>query len=621
MSRRARTGLICALLVAATWAVYAQVRHFELVDFDDLSYITDNPHVRTGLSPGNVRWAFTHAYDGYWMPLTWLSYMADRSLFDAQSGAYHLTSVALHAATACVLFLALVRMTRRAWPSAIVTALFAIHPMHVESVAWVAERKDVLSGLFFFLTIWAYARYVERPAWTRYALVVLSFACGLMAKPIVVTLPLVLLLLDVWPLKRPRALGDKVPLFLLAAAVAAITVITQRQAGAVPDVAAIPVSTRTTNALVSAAWYLERIFWPSGLAAIYPYPRVAPVPQAVLAAVVLLAISVAVFRARRNAPYLLVGWLWYLVTLVPVLGLIQAGPQARADRYTYLSMTGMAIMVVWGIAHVTAARRALARPIAATACIILSIYAALAWQQAQYWRDGETVFRRALSVTTGNYVAHTGLAAVLTAQGRYTEGIEAYGDAIRAAPEFPEAYAGLGRVLLASDRAEAAVPALTEAVRLVPRDAVSQSNLATALARMGRLDESNVAYREAVRLAPDFGTAHSGLAINLATQGRIGEATPHFREVSRLSPESADGHFQLGNALAMQGQLDEAIVELTIAARLQPASADIHSNLGIALASRGRFDEAIAELREAIKLEPNRQELRTNLAFVMNRRR
>jgi protein O-mannosyl-transferase len=690
MSRIARTGLLCLLLVAATWAVYGQVWRFELVDFDDLSYVAHNPHVSGGLSSQNISWAFTHAYDGYWSPLTWLSYMADTSLFGARSGAYHLTNVAIHAASACLLLVVLIRMTRRPWPSAFVAALFAIHPLHVESVAWVAERKDVLSAFFWFLTIWTYVRYVERPAWTRYAWVIASFACGLMAKPMIVTLPLVLLLLDAWPLERvavaarqgesqqgrPRKrkepqpasvrpdgrarmhwgalVLEKAPLFALSLAVSLITIAAQGRAGALPTIDAIPIVTRVANAVVSAGVYLAMMVWPGGLAAIYPYPDSAPIRQAILAAGVIAAISIAVVRARRRAPYLLVGWLWYLVTLLPVLGLIQAGAQARADRYTYVSMVGIAIMVAWGVGDLVRRRPALTRAIAVTACLSLAVYAVLAWRQTQYWRDGETLFRRALSVTHGNYVAYAGLGTVLRSEGRFDDAIEAYGEAIRWAPRFPEAYAGLGETLLAVNRPDEAATALAEAVRLKPTDPNSYLNLGSALSRAGRLDEAAAAFRESIRLEPgtpashaglglvlgrqdqledavrEFGEAirldpgfadnHFNLAIVLARHGRVGDALPHFREASRLNPASADGHIQLGNALAMQGLMDEAIVELAAGSRIKPGDADVHSNLGIALAARGRFDEAIAELTEAIRLDPNRPELQSNLAYVQARR-
>jgi Flp pilus assembly protein TadD len=667
MSRAARTGLVCALLVAATWAIYGQVRGFKLVDFDDLTYVADNPHVTGGLTAGNIAWAFTHAYEGYWSPLTWLSYMTDTSLFGGRPGAYHLTNVALHAASACLLFLVLFRMTRHLWRSAIVAGLFAMHPLHVESVAWVAERKDVLSGFFWFVTLWTYVRYVERPAWGRYALVVVAFACGLMAKPIVVTLPLVLLLVDVWPLERLtrrarkgpvplRALVlEKVPLAALSIAVGLVTIATQRQAGALAAVDQIPIATRVANAFVSTGVYLVKMAWPSGLAAIYPYPRAAPWGQAALAAIVVAVISLVVLRARRRAPYLAVGWLWYLITLLPVLGLIQAGPQAMADRYTYLSMVGIAIMAAWGVADVVARRPSITRALGVPICLALALCGALAWRQVQYWRDGETLFRRALSVTSGNYVAYTGLGTVLRSEGRLNEAIVAYGKAIQMAHGFHEAYEGLGQALLAAGRPQDAVTALAEAVRLAPGDADSTLNLGSALSQAGRLDEAAAAYREAIRLAPDVqAPGHSGLALVLARQGRLeeslrefgeairidpeyadarynlamvlagngraDEALPHFREAVHLNPASADFHIQLGNTLAMAGQLDEAIVELRTGVRLRPDDPDVRSNLGIALASRGRFDEAIAELREAVRLKPDSPELRSNLAFVEARR-
>jgi protein O-mannosyl-transferase len=670
--------MICAALLAAVGAVFWQVRTFGLVDFDDLAYVTDNPVVKAGLSLSGVTWAFTHAYEGYWSPLTWLSYAWDSHLFGQGGAAFHLTNVGLHAASACLLFAALHRSTRSRWPSACVAMLFAIHPLHVESTAWVAERKDVLSGFFSFLTIWMYLLYVERPSVLRYVSVVVAFVCGLMSKPMVVTLPLLLLLLDYWPLRRipaatdpssattparPRSLRatltallrEKAPLLALSLVVGVLTVITQSRAGAVSTLDAIPLATRAQNAIVSCAVYLVKMIWPSGLAPLYPHPLTIPLWQPAAAALGLVGISLIVVRRMGPSPYLLVGWSWYLITLAPVLGIVQAGVQARADRYTYVSMTGIAIMLAWTLSDVVRNSRALRRALAVGTCAAFSILGGLAWQQVQYWRDSETLFRRAIAVTSGNYVAYAGLGMALMQSGRMDDGIANCQEAIRINPRYAVAHDSLANGLLKVNRPEDALAHAVEAVRLNPADSGFRVNRAAALSALGNVADAAAEYREAVRLAPASAAAHSGLGVVLADQGRIDEALSEFTEstrldpgyaaghgnlgtllgrvgrdtesiaqfaeAARLSPGDADAHLRLGTALARQGRMDEAIAELALGTRLKPDDARAHGNLGGALASAGRLDEAIVEFSTAVRLRPDLQELRDNLEMALTLRR
>jgi len=657
-------------LVVAVFAVFRQVSGFEFVNLDDLTYVVRNPHVTSGLTLHGVAWAFTHAYEGYWAPLTWLSYMAEVQFFGLNSGAFHATSVVVHAANACLLFAALKRMTGAYWPSACVAALFAVHPLQVESVAWIAERKDVLSTFFYVLTIWAYARYVERRGLARYLLVVAGFACGLMSKPMIVTLPLVLILLDVWPLRRlaqsddgpgqasrsttTRAVDlvrEKAPLLIMSLVVAVVTIVVQGNAGALASLTTASLSTRVANALVSCATYLAKMFWPSGLAALYPYPRAVPVWQAAVALLALTGISAGVLRGRERAPWLVVGWLWYLVTLVPVLGLIQAGPQARADRYTYVAMIGISIMAVWGIAQLADRFRYRRTVCAGVACVTLAMAGALAWQQVTYWRSTETVFRRALAVTSDNYVAHKGLGTVLLDAGHIDDAIVQLQSAVALAPDYGEALSDLGEALLAAGQPDAAAANLTRAVQRQPANPDFRVNLGSALYALGRGPAAEVEYREALRLAPDNYMAHSGLGLalaqegdldnarrelltaiqlnpgyadahlNLATilarMGRTEEASRAFADLARLNPGAPDAHIGLGTLLAKEGRMNEAIAELSIAVRMKPDDAALHGNLGIALVSAGRIEEGTAQLFEAVRLRPDLPELRNNLDLAL----
>ena len=451
-ARASRPDLwIYSALLLAIFIAYGQVRQFEFVNFDDPEYIVNNPHVHSGITLESVKWAFSSSYAANWFPATWLSHLLDCQLFELESGLHHLTSLLLHALATLLLFAFLNRATRAPWPSAFVASLFALHPMHVESVAWVSERKDVLCAFFWFLTLWAYVRYSEHRKPGNYLLALCAFCLGLLAKPMIVTLPFVLLLLDVWPLRRLTSsslkshLVEKIPFFVASAAVAAVTYLVQQGSGAVKG---LPIELRAENALVSFLVYIAKTFWPMRLAVFYPYPPEIPGWQIAMAGAAVLGISAAVLRLFRRFPYLTIGWLWYVGTLVPVIGLVQVGAQARADRYMYVPMVGLSIMLAWSAADILR-RWPQAKPaITAITIAVSSSCLALTRVQAQYWKNSESLFQHALDVTKGNYLAQHNLGTyLLDVPGRLPEAITHLQAAVRIRPDSATARTDLGNAL------------------------------------------------------------------------------------------------------------------------------------------------------------------------------
>jgi len=573
-----RTALICVSLAAVTLAAFWPVRHQQFVNFDDDIYVTENPHVVNGLTLDGVRWAFTTTRGTHWWPLTWLSHMLDCQLFGLNAGAHKLVSVAVHIASALLLFLVLQRMTGEAWPSAFIAAVFALHPLRVESVAWVAERKDVLCTLFWMLTLWAYARYVERPGTGRYIWIVAFFVLGLLAKPMIVTLPVVLLLLDVWPLRRkagPRQLAfEKLPLFALAVAASVATVWVTRSARAVVSTEVIPVGDRIANALISYARYLGEMIWPQNLAVLYPFPAAWPLWQVAGAAVLLVLVSAVTVREAQRRPYLLIGWLWYLVTLLPVIGLVQVGLQSAADRFTYVPLVGIFIGMAWSVADWVADRPYARVAAGAGAAAALCGCVVATRLQLRYWQDSVTLFRRAVAVTSGNFIARGNLGVALCNQGRFDDGIAQLTEALRLSPRYAYAQNHLGRAYFLAGRTNDAIAHLRRAVELAPNDAAGHNNLGIALAAVGKRDEAITEFTEAVRLRPDYALAQANLGGVLVDMGRTAEALSHLREALRLKPDLAAAHFQLGEALALQGKGGEAREHLDIAVKLDPNLAD-----------------------------------------------
>lgn len=559
--------LIYLLLLVSVFAVYVQVRSYSFVSFDDPVYVTENPQVRAGLTGDGLTWAFTTFRDSNWFPLTWLSHMLDYQLFGLDSGWHHLTNVCLHALSTMLLFSVLQRMTAARWRSALVALMFALHPLHVESVAWVAERKDVLSALFWMLTLSAYVSYAARQSRIRYFLTLLVFCLGLMAKPMLVTLPVVLILLDLWPLRRGFRIAEKLPFLVASLLSSIIAYVAHQRGGAVATFEVIPLTTRVENAAVSYALYILKTLWPTRLAVFYPYPLQSLIVPAIFAAIALLAITVLAILAFRQRPYLAIGWLWYIVTLLPVIGLIQTGSQARADRYTYIPMIGLLIALVWGLSEVLKPWPRIQAVLAAAA---VAACFTLTWFQVQTWRDDISLYQHAIAVVPDNYLARFNLAAVLEAQGRTDDAVAQLREAVRVRPYYVPARAELGQLLAVEGHPGEALEELQTAVKLRPDDAIARFRLGSVLGSLGRVNEAEEEFEQAIRLQPDNADAHYNLGLALAQQERMQEAVREFEATLRLRPEDADAHFNLGIALARLGRIDDAIPQFSEALRIRP---------------------------------------------------
>ena len=529
--------------------VYFQVHNFDFVNFDDRETIIGNTHIRDGITLAGLAWAFTSAYAANWFPVTWISHMVDFQLFGLDSGWHHLTNLAIHLASTALLFALLQRMTKRLWESAFVSFVFALHPLHVESVAWVTERKDVLSAFFWILTIWLYLDYLDRPGPRRYLLALGAFCLGLMSKQMLVTLPFVLLLLDYWPLARPGiALVEKAPYFTLSAVVSLVTYKVQHAAGAVTALDSIPIATRAENAVISYVAYLAQFFWPSGLAVFYPYPPVLPVWQIVGSALILVAISALVLLR----PYLAVGWLWYLGTLVPVIGLVQVGLQARADRYTYIPMIGISMMLAWGASEIMARWPRVRFPLQVVAVSVCLAWVALTWTQIQYWQNSVTLFEHTIVSTENNFIAHSNLGVVLAERGKTQDALRNLFASVEENPNHNDARNNLGALLGELGRTDEAAEQFAQAIRISPNDAHAHNNLGNTLVARQRFAEAANEFRTALQLLPDFALAHFGLAGALLNLGQTDEAIAHFEEALRLDPSLAPARDGLKKALSLK---------------------------------------------------------------------
>ncbi len=654
----------------------------DFTNFDDNSYVTRNDPVGAGLTWAGLRWAFTTVYAANWHPLTWLSHMADVSAFGLNPAGHHATSLLLHVVATLLLFGALHSLTTDSWRSAFVAALFAVHPAHVESVAWVAERKDLLSAVFWFATMWAYGSWARRRGVGRYLIVLGLFAAGLMSKPMLVSLPVVLLLLDDWPLSRygggaaPRVL-EKVPLFLMAAASSVVTVVAQRAGGALGTFEKFPLWTRVGNALVAYVRYICMLFWPTNLAVFYPHPGTSlPAWKVIGAALLLAAVSAAAVVFRRSAPYLFVGWFWFVITLLPVIGLVQVGLQALADRYTYLPFVGLFIAITWGVAEVPLAwrHRDLAfRMAAAAALAALALFAA---RQARIWQNSETLYLHALEVTKGNPIVRTNLGDYYNELGRPADALPHLLEALRLRPEANEVHTNLGRSLFLLGRFDEAAQHFTESLRLTPGDPVAMNNLARTRFQQGEISESVRLYQTTTRLAPDWAetrarlgiallvdgqtaaaidqlertvlrapqeadyrhlldgaraldrrsadpaaeemrrflaAAHRNASLALQGRGKKVDALDHLRQALELFPAFAEAHNDMGSLLLQEARVDEAAAEYRLALSINPGFALAHNNLGYAFFLGGHREAAIEEYREALRLEPGLTMARNNL--------
>ena len=655
--------LLAAALALVTLALYWPALRCGFINYDDNDYVTANIHVQNGLTWDGFQWAFLNPVSSNWHPLTMLSHMLDCQIFGLAPWGHHLTSVLLHALNGVLVFILLRQMTGAIGRSLLVAALFAVHPLRVESVAWVAERKDVLSSAFGLLALIFYGRYARPEIENRkskiknYCLSFLCLALGLMSKAMLVTWPFVLLLLDFWPLGRFQRSGiwrlvrEKIPFFALAAAMSVVTFLVQQHGGAMSAGDHIPFGARCGNAMVSYWGYLEKIFWPADLAVFYPYPGYWPPTRVLLAGAAILVVSGLLFVRWRRQPFLLMGWLWFAGTLVPVIGLVQVGEQAMADRYTYLPSLGILILMVWGAGDLTRRWRPPARSLSVAGLAAVALCLVLTRQQLGCWRDSETLFRHALAVTEDNYFAHDNLGTALATRGQMDEAIghfqevlrlkpdlaaarnnigyaldmigrtdqaiSQFQEALRLKPDFAAAHDNLGYALDKIGQTDQAISQFQEALRLKPEYAAAHNNLGYALCKTGRLDEAIRHFQIAVRLAPDYAEARNNLGGALAMQGRTGEAAAQFEETLRLNPEHVRARNNLGNALLDQGQIDGAIRQFQEALRLQPDYANAHNNLGRALLHQGRTGDAIGEFQSALRLKPDFALAATNLARAL----
>lgn len=588
--------LICMALAVVTYAVYWQVLDHDFVNFDDPHYVYENPVVKKGLTIEGIGWAFSSFHRSNWHPLTWISHMADVQLFGLNAGKHLFVNLFFHTVNSIVLFLLLFRMTGGLWQSAFVAALFALHPLHVESAAWVSERKDVLSTFFWLATMWAYAVYAERPNIVRYTAVVVLFILGLMAKPMLVTLPFVLLLMDFWPLQRlnaflpekkaaksvksPLALViEKAPLFVLVIVSCVVTYMAQNYGGAVRSFDQMSLGIRVSNALVSYVVYIFKMVWPHPLAVYYPHPASLPLWQILGAGLILAAVTIFLFYRARKLPFALVGWLWFLGTLVPVIGLVQVGGQALADRYTYIPSIGLFMAIAWG-APLLLSRFPKQKLVAAIAAgAVLIVFAVLTYNQVGYWKNGFTLFYHAAEKTDGNWLANFNVGNAYLRSKRYNEAAERYKLTLKFKPDHIKAHINLGMAMLRQGKEEEAVRLFKAALKLDKNSAEAHGNLGIVYAQKGRLDEAESHFREAVRLEPDNGKAYANLGSLLWSQGSREEALEFFIKGVRLAPGDANTRNNLGNALWAMDRLEEAKEQFTEALRINPGHGQARRNL------------------------------------------
>jgi len=643
------TFYIYLLLAASTIAVFWQVRNFDFINYDDTSYVYENLHVTTGVKTDNIIWAFTTGHAANWHPLTWLSLMFDCQLFGPNPGWIHLENALLHILNTLLLFAVLKKITAALWPSVFVAAAFALHPMHVESVAWIAERKDVLSTFFFMLTLLAYCRYTQQQNKGRYFLVLLTFSFGLMAKPMLVTLPFVLLLLDYWPLNRfepqtiktsgrqfrksvptadrrtvlYRLIVEKIPFFVLSAASSVITFFVQRSSGAVADINYISFQSRVANAFASYAKYTGKMFWPANLAIFYPLPEAGlPRWQITLCVLLLVVISIFVIRLGRRQKYLPVGWFWFMGTLIPVIGVVQVGSQAMADRYSYIPYIGLFIMVAWGLPEILSKLAYRKIVLGTSMAIVLIMLGTATFRQVGYWKNSNKIFSHAAEVTQANYVAHECLAEDLLKQGKVALAIQECKIALEINPTSSYAYNNFGTALAKQGNYADALVYFTRAVQLNPDLAKARHNLGKALGIQGQFDEALSQFREAIRLDPDWPAPMNDFAFLVAAhpelEGRDVNEAIHFagRACELTNYKNTAYLSTLAVTYSAASRFSEAARTLETALNLDPNSATLHNGLGNALLSQGKFKEAINQMKRALEIELNNPDAKNNMAWI-----
>ncbi len=618
MSRYRSEIIVCLFLIITTLAVYWQTLNFDFIICDDTDYVTENLHVRAGWTVEGAVWAFTTKFHRHWHPLTWLSHMTDCQLFGLNPAGHHLSSLFLHLANTVLLFFVFKLMTGTLWRSAFVAALFALHPLHVEPVAWISVRKDLLCTFFWMLAMLAYVRYSKSPGFCRYVPVLLAFILGLMAKSMVVTLPFVLLLMDYWPLKRSRPgqskgerntgnrkflnfmyqklfefrlIWEKALLFIFVGAASVVTLSAMQQ----QTVLNVHTSRllRTEHLIANASYisYICKTFWPLNLAVPYPDHSATSAWQSVGYGLLLIFITFLVFWKRRQYPYLLVGWLWYLITLMPVVGIVGYGPTNMFDRYTYLPLIGLFIIIAWGVPDLLKAWRYQRIVLAISTGILLLCLITLTWFQVQYWKDSATLFNHSLDVTVNNYKAHNIMGVIRSEQGKAEEAFDHYYRSLSIKPNYEKTHYNLGVILAEQGKREEAIDHYYKAIRLKPRRSMAHYNLGLLLAQQGRLEEAIDHYYKAIKFKPDYAKSHYNLGLILAQQGKLEEAIDHYYKAISIKPDYAKAHYNLGVFLTKQGKLEEAIKHYSKAISIKPDYAKAHRNLEHVLRLMGKSTE------------------------------
>jgi len=661
--------LICLGLVVSTLLAFGQVKDFEFINYDDNHYVSENRRVQAGLSLDNFKWAFSTMDVANWQPLTWLSYMFDCYIFGPDPGRLHLINLLFHLLNTLLLFSFLKSTTGHIWRSCCVAALFALHPLHVESVAWISERKDVLSTLFGLLALISYSGYSRRQELRLYLSTVFFFALSLMAKPMLVTLPFVLLLLDYWPLGRlaspesertfyglhppaiHRVVLEKIPLFALTALSCLITLQAQQHSGAIQSLVTVSFLDRLGNALLAYNAYIFKMFWPSGLAVFYPWPENILVISVVLSTAFLLIITFTAIKYIESKPYLVVGWLWYLGTLVPVIGLVQVGFQAMADRYTYIPLIGLFIIVIWGAADLSRRFEAPGFLLPLLAVLAGSVLLMATHRQTGHWQNSITVFRHARQVTERNFIANNNLGVALHQLGDIDGAIARYLEALQFKPDYAEAHSNLGVVLQKKGRVAEAISHYREAIRITPSYSMALNNWGTALESQGRHDEAIAKFRQALvyqptnvsacynmgkvlqhigqtdlaisyfskalSIDPDRIEALDGMGRVLIAQGRPAEAIDYYSKTLRLRPDSAEAHNNMGVAFKSRGDLDQAMEHYAKAIQIDPGYVEAHNNLGAAYLEQEDLEKALASFRTAVRVRSDHAKIRNNLGIVL----
>jgi protein O-mannosyl-transferase len=569
--------LICLFLTATSLMLFYQTIDFDFVNYDDPDYITNNRQVQGGITFQNVIWAFTTTHAANWHPLTWLSHMLDVEIYGMHPGGHHATNLLFHIANSLLLFFIFKKMTGAIWPSAFIAAVFALHPLHVESVAWISERKDLLSAFFFLLTLRSYISYVGRQTLARYFWVVLFFALGLMSKPMLVTLPFVLLLMDLWPFHRYgyqltaqqaglkpgqslfRLVGEKIPLFFLAALSSAITFYAQQHGGAVRSLETIPFSSRIANTLVAYVGYMAKMIFPAHLAFLYPHPVMIPGWKVGGAIFILALITLITVYTIKNRPYFFVGWFWFLGTLVPVIGLVQVGNQAMADRYTYIPLIGLFVVIAWGVSDLSAKWRYQKTLLAGIAGLVIVLFMGVTWRQAGFWKDSVTLFERAIKVTSDNFIAHYNLANVLAKQGHMDEAVGHYQQTISIKPNFADAYINLGNVYQMQGRSSDAMDQYLQALKLKPDNPGVHYNLGLIYTKQDDMDSAVMHFQKAIRLKPDYEDAYFKLGVALFQKNDVDGAMNNFEAVLRINPDNAAARKNLNRLLLIKKRFNKVL--------------------------------------------------------------